>query len=234
MINERTKSILEAAIKEYIKSGEPVSSKDLTKKYRFGVKDATIRNELNLLTKEGFLEQLHTSGGRVPTDKGYEFFVGETADDVFASKKILDTKCHSLIGNLRGGHLRDFVEAFSEETKSLGVGRREKDAEVYKSGLEELFEQLDVRTKDEMHEIIHDFERLDERLHEMGKKIFSSIKAPRVFIGNRSPITKSRHLSVIMDSYPVGDCKVLIAIIGPKRMDYDKNLKLFKSLHGGG
>ena len=229
-INQRTKSILEAAIKEYIKSGDPVSSKDLTKRYKFGVKDATIRNELNLLTKEGFLAQLHTSGGRVPTDKGYQFFVEETVEDIFASKKILSGRSNSaLMGSLRKGNLRDLVEAFSEGTKLLGVGQGEK--EIYKSGLEELFSQLDMETKEEMHEIIHDFDRLDERLHEINQKIFSVIKEPRVFIGNKSPITQSKHLSVIMDSYSIGDHKVLIAIIGPKRMDYDKNLKLFKLFH---
>ena len=133
------------------------------------------------------------------------------------------------MGGLRKGNLKDFVDAFSEETKLLGVGQGEK--EIYKSGLEELFSQLDMETKEEMHEIIHDFDRLDERLHEINQKIFSVIKEPRVFIGNKSPITQSKHLSVIMDSYSVGDHKVLIAIIGPKRMDYDKNLKLFKLFH---
>jgi len=228
-MNIRSKSILEATIKEFIKTGEPVSSKDLGKKYKFGVKDATIRNELNALTKEGFLAQLHTSGGRVPTDKGYKFFVEETVEDVIASKEIMDNRCNTLLGDLQGGHLRDFVEAFSDETRLLGVGQREK--ETYKSGLDSLFEQLDLDTKDDIHEIIHDFERLDERMHEMSRKLLGELKEAKVYIGNQSPITKSKNLSVIIDSYPVGDFKVLIAIVGPKRMDYDRNLKLFKSLH---
>jgi len=229
IMNIRSKSILEAAIKEFIKTGEPVSSKELGKKYKFGVKDATIRNELNALTKEGFLAQLHTSGGRVPTDRGYKFFVEETAEDVIASKEIISGHCNTLLSGLYKGHLRDFVEAFSDETCLLGVGRKEK--EVYKSGLDSLFERLDLETKDEINEIIHDFEKLDERMHEMSRRLLSELKEPRVFIGDQSPITKSRNLSVIIDSYLVGDFKVLIAIVGPKRMDYDKNLKLFKSLH---
>ena len=71
-MNLRSKSVLEAAIKEYIKYGKPATSKALAKQYNFGVKDATVRNELNTLTKEGFLEQPHTSGGRVPTDRGFK------------------------------------------------------------------------------------------------------------------------------------------------------------------
>ena len=88
-MNLRSKSILEAAVKEYIRSGEPVSSKELAGKYDFGIKWAAIRRELGILTKEGFLDQRHTSGGRVPTDKGYQFFVANTLDQAATSQKIL-------------------------------------------------------------------------------------------------------------------------------------------------
>ncbi len=230
-MNLRSKTILEAAIKEYIKSGQPVSSKELADKYDFGVKWASVRGELGKLTKDGFLAQLHTSGGRVPTDKGYQFFVAQTLDDMADSKKILSQRRHGeLADDLQKGNLRDFVEEFAEETKLLGVGQKEKGREVYKSGLDELFEQLNLGNKKEFHEIIRDFEMLDKRLEAMRSRLFHTLGA-RVFIGKKSPITKSDNLSVIMDTYDVGGQKVLIAIIGPKRMDYDKSLKLFKSLH---
>lgn len=230
-MNLRSKSVLEAAIKEYIRNGKPVSSKELAKNYDFGVKDATIRSELNYLTKEGFLAQPHTSGGRVPTDKGYQFFVVNAADDAMDSKKILSERYHILADNLYGGQLKDFIEAISEETKLLGVGQQEREGEVYKSGLEELFDRIDLETKQEIHEIIHDFEMLDRRLGEVRMKFFNAFNSPQVFIGEKSPITHSRNLSVIMDSYDIDGKKILIAVIGPKRMDYGKNLKLFKLFH---
>ena len=118
-MNLRSKSILEAAIKEYIKNGDPVSSRELGKKYDFGVKEATIRNELNRLTKDGFLDQLHTSGGRVPTDKGYRAFVESTFDDVMDSKKILNNHYAALASNLRKGSLKDFIEDFSHLIKII-------------------------------------------------------------------------------------------------------------------
>jgi transcriptional regulator of heat shock response len=225
----RSKTILEAAIKEFIRSGEPVSSKELSVKYDFGLKAASVRNELGKLTKDGFLAQLHTSGGRVPTDKGYQFFVEHTLDNIIDAKKILTDKHHLLTANLRRGQLRDFVEEFSDEVKLLGVGKKEKEREVYKSGLRDLFEQGDFGTKEEMSEIVRDFESLDQRLDAMRSRLFKELQAPQVFIGKQSPITKSTHVSVIADSYDLGDDKILIAVIGPKRMDYDKVLKLFKS-----
>ena len=230
-MNVRTKFILDAAIKEYIKSGEPVSSKELVKYHDFGVRDATVRNELNRLTKDGFLAQLHTSGGRVPTDKGYQFFVGNTLDSVATSNKILRDRYSGLAGDLKRGRLREFIEAVSDETKLLGAGKKEKEEAVYKSGFEDLFNRLDVEMKKDLQEIVHDFEMLDRRLKEFGARIGENLETPKVFIGKKSPITKSDNLSVILDSYDIDGQKVLIAVIGPKRMDYDKNLKLLKLFH---
>lgn len=239
-MNLRSKSILEAAIKEYIRSGEPVSSKELAEKYDFGVKWASVRRELGRLTKDGFLAQLHTSGGRVPTDKGYQFFVGSALDHAATSQKILKDRYSALADNLRTGQLRDFIEAFADEAKLLGVGQKvlrqaqyeEKETEIYKSGLNDLFDHLNLESKNEFQEIISDFEMLDQRLHNFANRFFRTFSAPQVFIGKKSPITKSENLSVIIDSFDMGDNKVLVAIIGPKRMDYDKNLKLFRLFHG--
>lgn len=228
-MNLRSKTILEAAIKEYIRSGEPVSSKELAKKYDFGVKAASVRNELGNLTKDGFLTQLHTSGGRVPTDKGYQLFVASTLENVVESKKILEGHYGGLAGDLRAGKLKEFVNAFSGEMKLLGVGKKEKEKEAYKSGLRDLVENLDIGTKNDMTEIVKDFELLDNRIEEMREKIFNALRLPQVFIG-KSPLTQSKNLSVVMDSFNIKDGKVLVAVIGPKRMDYDKTLKAFKNL----
>lgn len=73
--NERRKKILEAIIQEYILTAEPVGSRTLSKKYQFGVSSATIRNEMADLEDMGFLKQPHTSAGRIPSDKGYRFYV---------------------------------------------------------------------------------------------------------------------------------------------------------------
>lgn len=74
-ISERQRTILKLIVQEYVASGRPVGSKTLTERYRVGVSSATIRNEMAELEQMGFLQQLHTSGGRVPTDQGYRYFV---------------------------------------------------------------------------------------------------------------------------------------------------------------
>lgn len=75
MMDERKWQILEAIIREYILTAEPVGSRTLTRRYDLGISAATIRNEMADLEDLGFLEQPHTSSGRIPSDRGYRTFV---------------------------------------------------------------------------------------------------------------------------------------------------------------
>ena len=72
MITDRQEKLLDFLVKEYIGQAKPVSSKALKKVTDLGVSAATIRNDLQALTKEGYIEQPHTSAGRVPTKKAYK------------------------------------------------------------------------------------------------------------------------------------------------------------------
>ena len=79
-ISDRKKKILTAVIDDYIASAEPVGSKAIAESGLLGLSSATIRNELAELTAMGFLEQPHTSAGRVPSPKGYRLYVNELMD----------------------------------------------------------------------------------------------------------------------------------------------------------
>src|SRR5690242_12036675 len=72
---DRSKRVLEALVREYIASGEPVPSSLLVRAAGLGVSSATVRSILARLEEEGFVQQPHTSAGRVPTDLGYRFYV---------------------------------------------------------------------------------------------------------------------------------------------------------------
>ena len=76
-ITERQKKILTAVVEEYIRTAEPVGSKALAENAGLGCSSATIRNELSCLVGKGFLEQPHTSAGRIPTPLGYRMYVNE-------------------------------------------------------------------------------------------------------------------------------------------------------------
>src|SRR4030043_2066606 len=86
MLTNRQKRILSVVVKEYTETAVPVGSKHIAKKYGFGISSATIRSEMNELEDAGFLFQPHTSAGRIPTDKGYRYFVEKIMPDKELSK----------------------------------------------------------------------------------------------------------------------------------------------------
>ncbi len=74
-LEKRKEEILKDLVSEYIKTGKPVGSSSIVKKYKLGISPATVRNEMAELEELGYIYQPHTSAGRVPTSKGYRFFV---------------------------------------------------------------------------------------------------------------------------------------------------------------
>ena len=79
MTQSRRMLVLRAVVEDYIRSQEPVGSTSLTRDHDLGVSSATIRNDMSALEDEGYLIQPHTSAGRVPTEKGYRYFVDRLA-----------------------------------------------------------------------------------------------------------------------------------------------------------
>ncbi|OQY45986.1 MAG: heat-inducible transcription repressor HrcA [Anaerolineaceae bacterium 4572_78] len=74
-LTERQEKILEIIVRRYTVGAVPIGSKTLVKSYNLGVSSATVRNEMSILEKNGYLTQPHTSAGRLPTEKGYRYFV---------------------------------------------------------------------------------------------------------------------------------------------------------------
>ena len=80
-LNERKKKILRAVVESYVQTAEPVGSKAILELADLNVSSATIRNELADLTEQGYLEQPHTSAGRIPSPKGYRLYVNELLEE---------------------------------------------------------------------------------------------------------------------------------------------------------
>lgn len=83
-LDDRKKKILSSVVEDYISSAEPVGSKTLVDKYNLEYSSATIRNEMKLLEEQGYLEQPHVSAGRIPSTKGYRYYV----DNLMKEKKL--------------------------------------------------------------------------------------------------------------------------------------------------
>jgi heat-inducible transcriptional repressor len=79
MLDDRKSAILSAVVQEYISTGQPVGSASVSREPAVRVSSATVRSELSVLEQDGYLVQPHTSAGRIPTDKGYRYFVDNLA-----------------------------------------------------------------------------------------------------------------------------------------------------------
>ena len=113
-LDQRKQRVLKAVIDDYIESAEPVGSRTLARKYNLGVSPATIRNEMADLEMLGYLEHLHTSSGRVPSSKGYRFYV----DGLIPPKPVSDEE-KALIDRWYKGRVQRIEEVFQETARII-------------------------------------------------------------------------------------------------------------------
>lgn len=225
---ERQKSVLGAVIKEHIRTAKPVSSEEILEKFGFKASPATIRHEMSVLAKSGYLEQPHTSSGRVPTDRGYRFFVDNLIEETPLSGKEKDFIERVLnIGGLEecacdlGRIMADFSKTFTL------AGFLEK-KRVFKSGLSKVFAEPEFFEQ----ENVKDFGKLIDILDEEMNDFFEDFDEEKVLIGEENPIKEGGKFSLLMSSwkYPRGQNGFMI-MVGPKRTNYSKNLTLLRYLN---
>lgn len=99
-LDERKERILREIVEEYIRSGEPVGSKAIAEGSGLGVSSATVRNEMGTLEREGYICAPHTSAGRIPTDRGYRYYVDVLAPRVAENAERRREIEHFLLGTL--------------------------------------------------------------------------------------------------------------------------------------
>ncbi|NLP42436.1 MAG: heat-inducible transcription repressor HrcA [Veillonellaceae bacterium] len=114
MLDARKRKILQALITDYISTAEPIGSRTIARKYDLGVSPATIRNEMADLEVLGYIEQPHTSAGRIPSVKGYRFYV----DSLLSPEQVSDNE-KVLIQNWYNAKVRRVEEVFQETAKII-------------------------------------------------------------------------------------------------------------------
>ncbi|MDD3386754.1 MAG: hypothetical protein PHU17_02400 [Candidatus Pacebacteria bacterium] len=221
MINERQEEIIKLLVKEYIKNAEPISSKFLSEKYDFGICPSSLRIEFQILIREGYLEQPHTSAGRVPTDKAYRFFVDNLKEEY---EEKIEEELEEII---RG--IKDHYRIASEITKYLSVHSSgfaifsfsDKDI-IIKEGFEEIYKNPEAK----------DFSFIQGFIDYM-KNIESNIKeiTPGLYIGGENHAKKAKNITLICSECNLPKQKAFVSILGPKRMDYERNIRLINSLN---
>jgi heat shock gene repressor HrcA len=114
-LDERKKSILKVVTDDYIASAEPVGSRTIARRYNLGLSPATIRNEMADLEESGYLEQPHTSAGRIPSEVGYRYYV----DALVSLQKLSKQEIEGIYKEMEGYHRQ--IEAIIHQTSRILV-----------------------------------------------------------------------------------------------------------------
>lgn len=214
-MTERQAKILAAVVEQYAEVASPVGSSLLAKV--FGVSSATIRAEMAELERLGFIHQPHTSAGRVPTDKGYRFYVNNMQE---ATQPSLETRGErALTARVAGGGLpeqtiRNAVDTLVELTRNLGLATIGD--QLYMSGLSNLFGQPEFMHTGQVQQVARLLDNLEPWLKETAPN-----QPLSVYIGAENPIGRSAGASLIISRFrsPYSD-RSYIGVLGPTRQQY--------------
>lgn len=220
-MNSRQQQILFSVIDEYVENSMPVGSNLLWEKYNISASPATIRTEMAWLTKNSYLAQPHTSGGRIPTTKAYRLFV-----DSINYEKEQKIKLPQLFDEFMIFQ-RECLKYIAEYSKSLAINFI--DDNLLNAGLNILLEEPEFYNNPEsLQNLVNKLENLDDYT----EKIVDSVPESGivVYIDKENPLFLEK-CSMIVSSYKVSPKKQgVIALLGPTRMRYDRNMAFMNEL----
>ena len=226
----RQEEILQILIKEYVKKAEPISSSFLAEKGGFDCSPATLRAEMMALEKNGYLQQPHTSAGRIPTDKAYRFFV----DQLLQEKNALPEKDRQVVDRTieqtpKQPHALSagLARTISNLTNDFAISGIADTNEFYRMGFSNILESPEFEEEDDLFGFGSIFDEFENYFNQF----FGKVRPEQltVYIGRENPNKNARKETVIVARYPLPEgYEGVSAVIGPMRMAYDKNLALLK------
>ena len=228
-MTERQAAILNTIIEQYAEVAVPVGSVTLAK--LFGVSSATVRSEMAQLEELGMITQPHTSAGRVPTDKGYRFYVNRLSEEqghnipmgqpesIDRSARAIDARVQTH-ANRADQAIRSAVNSLVELTHNMGLATIGD--ELYMSGMSNLFSHPEYSNGSHVQAVARLIDNLEPWLREVAPN-----EPLNVYIGSENPIGKSSGASLIISKFrsPYSNCSY-IGVLGPTRQDYAKTMRL--------
>jgi heat-inducible transcriptional repressor len=219
-MTNRQKEILTEIIRLYADSAEPVSSRELANS--FGLSSATIRAEMSALEDASLIFQPHISAGRVPTDKGYRYFVNNLVPTVNtkSNKNVLTiTKRVDSLKDRTDSAIKIAAETLSDLTGNMTFATLSDS--VYFHGMSQLFSQPEFLEQVQALQAARFIDAIQEWLSS------AQIDSLQVFIGDENPVVRSSGLTMMVNRFssPYSD-QSYIGIIGPTRQSYDKVINL--------
>lgn len=221
-MTDRQVKILSAIVEQYAEVASPVGSSLLAR--AFNISSATIRSEMAELERLGYIFQPHTSAGRVPTDKGYRYYVNEISNSNVTSEKRAERALAARVqdGGMPERTIRNAVDTLVELTHNLGIATIGD--QLYMSGLSNLFGQPEFMHPGQVQEVARLLDNLEPWLYEAAPN-----EPLSVYIGRENPIGGSAGCSLIISRFrsPFSD-RSYIGVLGPTRQIYRDVMSLVK------
>ena len=225
MQDERRLAVLRAIVEDYVSTQEPVGSKTLVERHGLNVSPATIRNDMAALEEEGYLAQPHTSAGRVPTDKGYRFYVNlltqrEVSGELDRSARAIEARVTT--SDRADRAIRSAVDSLVDLTHNLGLATIGD--ELYLSGMGNLFSHPEFMTGTHAQNVARLLDNLEPWLREAAPN-----EPLNVFIGSENPVGKTSGATLIISRFrsPYSDSSY-IGVLGPTRQSYARVMRLVR------
>ncbi|OGY47572.1 MAG: hypothetical protein A3J62_04180 [Candidatus Buchananbacteria bacterium RIFCSPHIGHO2_02_FULL_38_8] len=224
-MDQRQQDLLNIIVNQYTKTAQPVGSKLIAEISDFNLSPATIRNDMAELETGGYIFQPHTSAGRVPTEKGYQFYVSNFLKDLELSKKRQQflAKIIKPFGKYQPELMKNLARGIADlsaGTVFIGFAKNN----VYYTGLSNLFAQPEFA----QHDLVRNLSQIIDHLDQTIEDIFSQLVSNevKILIGRQNPF--GRDCSSILAKYKISNQPGLIGVLGPIRMDYQNNFSLIK------
>ncbi len=224
-MNERQALILKAIVEQYVKTAEPVASKTLADEYNLDVSSATIRNDMALLEEEGLIRAPHTSAGRVPTEEGYSFYISQFAKP--EGKREAGDRLRYVADEARSDEdtLRSLTKELVRLSGDMAIAAFEGQSSYY-TGMGSLMAKPDFQDLD----LVRSMTSMLDRFDEVVESVFDDLQnKPQVMIGSENPFGKNTAAVLVKCRLPNGRMG-LIGLVGPMRMDYQRNLGLVEEV----
>jgi len=231
-LDERKKRILEAIVRDYLHTAEPVGSRTIWRAYMPDLSPATIRNEMADLEAMGFITQPHTSAGRIPTDLGYRFYV----DHLMKTRQLTVKEEEVINEGLKQMH-SDVDEALHQTLKVLSqlleyasiVATLANKTRVYSSGFSHMLKQPEFSDMNFTRRLMETME--EEALMVEMVKEYTTQQGVTIRIGHENKFKEVKDCSVVMSSYEIKNvASGGLGVIGPTRMSYARTASILESL----
>jgi len=183
-ISPRQKQILYYLSQEQIENFEPVGSIQIKEKYDLDFSPATIRHELFELCQMEYLEQPHTSAGRILSDIGWEILINDFLENVFSD---------SLFN--QPSDLESLAKELAKKTKTLSIVYDWKNEEIHKTGLEYILNEKTINNLTELSLIARSIDTIDEKIRSLKDNLYE--KQINVFFGKNNPLFQTDKLTFI-------------------------------------